>query len=138
MLGARDGNGWTPVHIAFIGSKFLLRNWQSYNQLHPRISQRKYLHKHYADFMKAVLEKGFNVIEKDQHGASVVHYAAGTDMITALQLLLDQGYPGLVNQEDKFGSTPLHYAAFANNTDAVKCLLNKGCEKDKRDCKGRT
>ncbi|ELU16659.1 hypothetical protein CAPTEDRAFT_124313, partial [Capitella teleta] len=89
----------------------------------------------YGNFIAKYLKKGFDLTIKDNQGASVMHYAARTNMI---KLLLGEFTMELVNEEDKFGSTPLHYAAFANNTDATKLLLGEGCDKDKKDCRGRT
>ncbi|ELU16754.1 hypothetical protein CAPTEDRAFT_59796, partial [Capitella teleta] len=86
----------------------------------------------------AVLRKGFKVTEKDKHGASVLHYAAGTRSVKLLKLLLKRCGDASVNEEDNFGSTPLHYAAFSNRTKTTQLLLEMGCKKDKKDHKGRT
>ncbi|ELU01225.1 hypothetical protein CAPTEDRAFT_61494, partial [Capitella teleta] len=84
------------------------------------------------------LKKGFNVMEKDNQGASVIHYTAGTRCLQVLKSLLENYNEEFVNEGDIFGSTPLHYAAFGNNTDAVQILLDKGCDKAKKDNSGRT
>ncbi|ELU17228.1 hypothetical protein CAPTEDRAFT_68169, partial [Capitella teleta] len=84
------------------------------------------------------LNKGFNVTENDNQGASVLHCAAGKGLIEPLTMLLEQCGNASVNEEDNFGSTLLHYAAFNNQTEATQLLLELGCKKDKKDHKGRT
>ncbi|ELU18463.1 hypothetical protein CAPTEDRAFT_50304, partial [Capitella teleta] len=85
-----------------------------------------------------LLKKGYRVTTKDRHGASVIHYAAGSGMSGALELLLEECEDAFINDEDINGATALHYAAFANSVDAVELLLFKGCEREKKDVKGRT
>ncbi|ELU08597.1 hypothetical protein CAPTEDRAFT_77651, partial [Capitella teleta] len=91
-----------------------------------------------ADLISTFLKKGFKVTERDNHGASVLHYAAGTGMAEPLKTLLKAFKEDSVNEEDDLGSTPLHYAAFNNRTETTQLLLELGCKKDKKDHKGRT
>ncbi|ELT93192.1 hypothetical protein CAPTEDRAFT_201414 [Capitella teleta] len=123
---AKDDFGWTPAHLISLGEKCdTLRSGEPdhiYSQL-------------YDLFVK----KHFRVVEeKDHNEASVVHYTAGTIMIESLKLLLEYYDEEMVNEEDIFGSTALHYSAFANNFETTRLLLEKGCNKEKKDCKGRT
>ncbi|ELT87735.1 hypothetical protein CAPTEDRAFT_211754 [Capitella teleta] len=131
VLNTKDDNGWTPVHVMFIASTFTFSEEVSR-------SQCAFFNSRFAPLIADILNEGFNCMEKDNQGASVIHYAAGTRFSQVLQSLLEECTVKFVNKGDRFGSSPLHYAALANNTEATQLLLDKGCNKTKKDCNGRT
>jgi len=61
---------------------------------------------------------------QDKNGRTVLHYAAMTNAVDALKVLLTR--PEIeVNKQDKFGSPALNWAAWRNAVEAVKVLLTR-------------
>ncbi|ELU15779.1 hypothetical protein CAPTEDRAFT_109677, partial [Capitella teleta] len=134
VVNAKDDNGWTPVHLVFIACDIVLRNGRFYDVS----SDQRYIKGQLKQIIAAFLYKGSKVTEKDKHGASVLHYAAGTGIEEPLKSVLEECEEDSVNKGDNFGSTPLHYAAFNNRTENTQLLLEMGCKKDQKDHNERT
>lgn len=70
--------------------------------------------------MKALLDMGANVDERDERGSTALMTAAQWGHVDVCRLLLERGAD--VNKSDKQGDTALHEAARADEMDAVELL----------------
>jgi len=87
--------------------------------------------------VKALIEKTPDLIRSlDQHGNSLLHYAAQGGDADFIRYLIDKGVsPDLVGAGKK---TPLHLAATFNQKEAVAALLERKAALEIRDDYGRT
>ncbi|ELU11832.1 hypothetical protein CAPTEDRAFT_95474, partial [Capitella teleta] len=97
-----------------------------------------YEYDYFTFLVEFYIEQGMEISLTDLHGSSLIHYASQIPSPNLLNVLVKHGGEGFVNQVDIHRSTPLHYAVFANNFNGIQFLLENGCNKDMRDCKGRT
>jgi uncharacterized caspase-like protein len=74
--------------------------------------------------VRAVLDKGVNVNEKDEWGSTALHRAASTGNSDIVRILLDKG--ANVNEKDERESTALHEAVLYGYPDIVQLLLDRG------------
>ncbi len=78
-----------------------------------------------ADRVKALLDGGANVNERDSLGGTALHDASWAGDLKMAEMLLARGAdPNLPHLEG--GSTPLHYAVITNHPEVVELLLLKG------------
>uniref|UniRef100_A0A7S4KEK5 Uncharacterized protein n=1 Tax=Paramoeba aestuarina TaxID=180227 RepID=A0A7S4KEK5_9EUKA len=105
-------NGVTPLHYAAENDnqemmKFLLENG-------ARLP----------DYLKLKSKDGDMMAIEDKALGSPLHWAAGSNSTTIMEMLLERDVP--IDLRDRNGLTPLHMAASAGNSDAVRLLLAKG------------
>ncbi len=72
-----------------------------------------------------LIERGVNVLLKDDRGGTALHFAAANYQTSIAQRLIKTNSL-LVNAEDNEGDTPLHVAATNGNSQTVKLLLQNG------------
>ena len=100
-----DRNGWTPSIYAtacgHVQTVQLIK--QQFNEPH---------------------EKQYSIYSVDNHGRSVLHFAAQYGLLHMIELLAEQGLN--VNLDDDEGWTPLHYAATHGQLESVRTLLRLG------------
>ncbi|GFF96244.1 hypothetical protein IFM53868_08439 [Aspergillus udagawae] len=74
--------------------------------------------------VKALLEqKEIDIAYQDPHGYSPLNYAASTNFLFAVSMLLNKG--ANLNTANRHGSTPLNWAVEQGNTAMVDVLLKK-------------
>ena len=76
---------------------------------------------------------GFSVKDRDDYGATPLHYAAASNSNPdVINLLIASGAD--VNARDEDGRTPLQYAAVLNsNPDVINLLIASGADVNARD-----
>lgn len=89
------------------------------------------------DRVKALLQQGVNVNERDSLGGTALHDAAWAGDLKMAELLLDsKADPNLAHLEG--GSTPLHYAVITNHPELVELLLARGAKLKTMSASGAT
>jgi len=73
--------------------------------------------------IKLFFDKGANHEVKDFNGANLLHMAASSGRLDALQTILFMGFVKEINSEDNFGWTPLHYLADKGGSSEMAQLL---------------
>jgi ankyrin repeat protein len=87
------------------------------------------------EMVEVLLEAGVD-IQAELDGATALHYAAETGLISVASKLLQKGV--LLNKPDFSRETPLFYAARAGQTELVKFLISQGANVEAADTIGRT
>ncbi|RZB38798.1 ankyrin repeat domain-containing protein 39 [Asbolus verrucosus] len=93
----------------------------------------------YGDMDRALhlLDKGFQVDQRDAAGYTALHYAARNGHLNVCRLLLDRGAcVDAVTWQGK--ATPLHRAAAVGKFDVVEYLVKRRAKVGLKDADGRT
>lgn len=90
----------------------------------------------YTNAVEILLEKGFDVNEKNENGDSALLIAVLNNNRDVLELLLEYGAD--INNKNNAGETPLIKAADAGNIPILKKLLQKGADVNAKDEDGNT
>jgi len=85
--------------------------------------------------MNILLEHGADTSIRDDHGRTLLHYAAQYDHVDVMRELISHGFD--VNVQAITG-TPLHSAAFMGRIAASKLLLDHGADPNRRGYLGWT
>ena len=88
------------------------------------------------DFVKILIDKGFNVEQKNIYGTNALILAAENGHIDTVRLLLDN--KAKIDTFNNFGITALNVAAYKGHIHVVKLLLNRGADKKIADIVGST
>ncbi len=134
-INARDGYGYTPLHLARKNNKkpemitvllnattdANLRDEDTFTPLHWSIWNNKKL-----EIITALIKEGADINARAYDGRTSLHLAAGKNKnVELITILLDAGVD--VNLRDAKGQTPLHSAAFENeNLKIINALFDKG------------
>jgi ankyrin repeat protein len=86
--------------------------------------------------MKALLEAGAHVNDKDEDGGTPLHWAAYKGHGECVTALLGAGAD--VNINDNYGLTPLHWAAYYGRGECVTALLEAGAYVNAKNNMGKT
>ncbi len=87
------------------------------------------------DFYKYVLDKGFDVKQKDDHDMTMLHYAGYSDVPEIADYIIRQGVD--VNSVAEEHCTPILYAAaHTSNTKVIDVLLAAGADINVKDSTG--
>jgi ankyrin repeat protein len=76
------------------------------------------------DIMKLLISNGANVNQRNNDGASALHFAAGDGSLERIALLVEGGGDVTVASES---GTPLSWAAGNGRAEAIRYLAQKGC-----------
>ena len=88
-------------------------------------------------FVQHVLGYGYSLDYKGDDGATLLHYAAGSEHAEIIRHFIKEGLD--VNAKDNDGLTPLCYAAqYAGSADVLKALLDAGADASVTDAGGET
>jgi ankyrin repeat protein len=87
-----------------------------------------------ANLVKALLQKGCDVNERDNDGRTALHYARGADVLRVLLECVDID----INVTDDEGRTALHYAAMEGERVPLRLLLENGIDPNVCDKYGKT
>ena len=70
-----------------------------------------------SEILQLLIQHGSNPLERDNRGVSLLHWAAGTGNVQAVQILLDY-FPqnGVLERTERDGATPLHWAVAGANS----------------------
>jgi ankyrin repeat protein len=90
------------------------------------------------EVVRALVEGGADIREKDQDGMTALHWAVVDNHADAARALVEKGAD--VNTVDRFGYTPLLYAATIDfgNADTVEPLLRGGADPNIKNKAGKT
>ncbi len=88
------------------------------------------------EFLKALLEKGGNVLAQSRTGDTPLHYAAALGSPATVKLLLDKG--AKVGKATRFGNTPILRAAGSGDPEIARLLLERGAFADEVNNDGET
>ncbi|KAK2844540.1 hypothetical protein Q5P01_011199 [Channa striata] len=125
-----DQFGRTPLMYCVLADRLdcaeiLLKAGASVNKTDH--SQRSALHlaaqKGNVRFLKLLLSKRANWLQKDLEGMTPLHLATRHPSPKALALLLKHIGPGEVDTQDKNKQTALHWSAFYNRPEHVRLLI---------------
>ncbi len=84
-----------------------------------------------ADTVRLLIERGANVLSKDEQGDTALHKAAAEGHESVARLLLKQGAD--VSAADSGGRTALHRAAFNGHESIVKLFIESGAPLSHKD-----
>ena len=151
-LTARDNSGNTALHFAVSGgpprtAHMLLErgadvNSQNNKGLTPLQQVSQSMREGYLDIMRFLLDHGANWDSRDNHGNTILHFAASEGHLETARLLLERGAD--INSQNKEGLTPLQQASrdtrrgYLGIVDIVRFLLDHGANVDARDNCGNT
>ncbi|XP_014851528.1 PREDICTED: inversin isoform X2 [Poecilia mexicana] len=125
-----DQFGRTPLMYCVLADRLdcaevLLKSGASVNKTDH--SQRSALHlaaqKGNVRFLKLLLSRRANCLQKDLEGMTPLHLATRHPSPKALALLLKHIGPGEVDTQDKNKQTALHWSAFYNRPEHVRLLI---------------
>jgi hypothetical protein len=68
-----------------------------------------------ADLINLLIQHGANPLERDARGSSLLHWAAGTDQLDNVKILLPLFEKGVFEATARDGALPLHWAAAGAN-----------------------
>jgi len=88
------------------------------------------------DAIKAFVQNGHDVMERDRGGGSPLAWAVRYGQVDAVKCLLDLGADP--NERSEQGDTVLHNAVYVNNYDIFLLLVNAGADLNAKDSHGRT
>ena len=74
------------------------------------------------------------VNDRDEQGATLLHYAAQFHRARIAQILIEEG--ANVNLQDLTGETPLHYAATRDSLGVAQLLVSRGADVNLRNNEG--
>ena len=86
--------------------------------------------------LRGLLANGYDPNAGNEHGATLLHWAAVWDNVPVAAILLDHGAD--IHARDSLGSTPLHKAAFSGGEEMIGLLLDRGADINVRDDGGWT
>ncbi len=110
VLDAKDGRGWTPLHIAARWGNQRMVRW--------------------------LIASGVGVDVPDSSGRTPLMLAAEWGNVQTLRQLLDHG--ARIELVTRDGHSALHLAVIRNQPDIVHELLDRGCHTDIQDNAGMT
>jgi serine/threonine-protein phosphatase 6 regulatory ankyrin repeat subunit B len=134
QLAAR--NGWTAV-----GQKLIERypqieqlNWadcRGWSSLIEAAANGR------LDFVRLLLDKGANLMARDENGRNILHIAALRGHIDVVRFLLNLKKE-MIDTVDAFGATPLLVALDQARVDVAGLLIIKGADLKRQDREGLT
>lgn len=134
QLTARNGDDWTPLHLAAsVGSERLGRKLIELGADLNDTCARKWTPLMLAagssgntstELVKLLIAKGAHVNQKGPADCTAIHFAAEGNNILAICALLDVGAE--LNGRNVYGWTPMHWAAEKGSIDSALELLNRG------------
>ena len=93
----------------------------------------------HAAITRQLLEAGADPAVTDKKGRSMLHYAAHSDAVEVIELIMDTPVGAeLMVKGDVAGALPIHCAAASGCNEAIKIFLDAGCAPDAADKYGRT
>ena len=94
-----------------------------------------------ADMTGLLIQHGANPLDRDNRGATLLHWAAGSGNLGCVKLLLRLFKDGVFTETDREGATPLHWAAAGRNSsefgigghlNVIRYLVEQTSGDDKR------
>ena len=82
------------------------------------------------NLLQLFIENGASLVEKDSDGETVLHRAAWTGNLQAVEYLSRR--KETLNEKDTKGYTPLHNAIQQNHTHVCRCLIRNGADTQAR------
>jgi hypothetical protein len=89
-----------------------------------------------AQIVKLLLDKGADVMARDEFSSTPLHLAAGRGLWPIVEILIRKGAE--LEARDGLGHTPLDQAASSGRLEAARVLLENGAAVDARDTRGET
>eukprot|EP01132_Coremiostelium_polycephalum_P000308 gene308-397_t len=141
QVGARDNNGWTPLHLAAKNDhkevvKLLLkqeaqvyaRDNNGCTPLHLAAENG------YTDVVKSLLKQEVQVYARDNNGCTPLHLAVENGYTGVVKLLLKKG--AQIDKKDNDGWSPLHLAVYKGHIEVARLLLNNGANGEAKNKAG--
>jgi hypothetical protein len=75
-----------------------------------------------------ILDRGFDIHDKENNGATILHFASLGEYINIIEMLLERGFD--INSKDNDSMTALHMATILGRMNAVELLLQRGIDID--------
>jgi ankyrin repeat protein len=82
----------------------------------------------HVEIMEFLIEKGANIEQSNNFGATALHMAAQQGQCQAIKILLK--FSPLIEAKTNKGLTPLYIATIKGHSEVIKILLNAGANKD--------
>ena len=89
------------------------------------------------ELVKYLISIGSDVLDCDNNGRTILHYACCNGKIELVQFLVDN-YPDTLSIRDKSGQSAFLFAGFSGSVDLVKYLISRGCVVNDKSETGRT
>jgi hypothetical protein len=90
----------------------------------------------YINIVEMILDRGFDVHDKNNDGWTILHYAAAGNQSNIMEMLLDRGFD--IYDKNSYGATILHYASVRDHINIIEMLLERGFDFNSKTNGGRT
>ena len=141
----RSENGRTVLHYACQEGaidmvKYLLDKHPYMMTIKDKRGKSPYLVAGFSGSVELVnflISRGYDVMDKDSNGQTVLHNACDTGNVELVQYLVEN-YSYMLTIRDKEGQTPYLVTGFSGSVDLVKFLVSRGCDVTDKDSGGWT
>ena len=141
----KDDDGETVLHYACRNGKlelikYLVDNYPDILTIRSTLGRSTFLligHTGSVEIVKYMISKGCDVLDQDNYGWTVLHYACKKGKLGLVQYLVDE-YPGVLRVRSKIGTSSFLLAAISGSLEMMKYLVSKQCNVLDQDNEGLT
>ena len=141
----KNSKGQTVLHIACDKGKlelaqYLVEKYPDMLTIRDKTGRSPYLFAGFSgsvELVKFLISRGCVVMDKDNYGHTVLHYACDKGKLELAQYLVEK-YQDFLTIRDNTGHSPYLVAGFSGSVELVKFLISHGCDVMDKDSVGRT